>query len=397
MIPPFRSALEVKQGRLVFAASILYLAASAFGVLKVPGLELTWANLAFVLLGIAWLCSSQGTDFRPFFFLAVATALDLLFRTYQFRLEDIGYTANIGKLAVFSLVVQLLARLDSSRRSSLAVWFGVFALLSEAFALVYPTLREELYNSQPVLFDADGSQAGLIAFYRPTGLIGDPNYFAVPLVLMAMALFSERNYFWFGVAALLVAVTGSRSALVALFVPIAAMQLFRARTSLSRFSLYLLCYAAVTFLAFALNAELRGDTSESNTERAMLLRQGLENVMSLSFLQASYGQALILGIQGDLLVVHNTYLQTAVTSALLAAYLIYRTVAGMILSDNRLILAALVIEMFFLDVSSFSSFLFLFILYSQRGRSKRAIQVSHRSSASTAVEARTALFAPVVG
>jgi hypothetical protein len=100
----------------------------------------------------------------------------------------------------------------------------------------------------------------------------------------------------------------------------------------------------------------------------MLLQQGIDNVLALSFLHATYGQPLGLGIGGEALVVHNTYLQTAVTSALLSIYLIYRSLVGMIRSPDRLVLAALIIEMLFLDVSSFSSILFAFFIFSEGAR-----------------------------
>ena len=354
------------------AISALYLAASAFGVLRVPGLGLTYANLALILLGVACVWVGRFGDIRPFFYLATLMALDLLFRAYLSTMGDIGYSVNIGKMALFALIAPQLAASGTRGRSVLAITFGVAALGSELFALAYPSYREELYNSLGILAGIDDAAddaddlANLL--YRPTGLIGDPNYFAIPLVLMAAALFSLRRYGWFFAVAVLVATTGSRAAMVALFLPIAVRQLFDARTRPLRFIVYLLCCLGVFVLAVSFNELLRGDTADSNTERAMLVWQGIDNVLSLSFLHATYGQPLGLGIGGDALVVHNTYLQTAVTSALLAIYLVYRSVTGMVRSPNRLVLATLIIEMQFLDVSSFSSILFAFFIFSEGSR-----------------------------
>ena len=350
------------------AISALYLAASAFGVLRVPGLGLTYANLALILLGVACVWVGRFGDVRPFFYLATLMALDLLFRAYLSTMGDIGYSVNIGKMALFALIAPQLAASGTRGRSVLAITFGVAALGSELFALAYPSYREGLYNSQGMLTGIDDADELASLLYRPTGLIGDPNYFAIPLVLMAAALFSLRRYGWFFAVAVLVATTGSRAVMVALFLPIAVRQLFDARTRPLRFIVYLLCCLGVFVLAVSFNELLRGDTADSNTERAMLVQQGIDNVLSLSFLHATYGQPLGLGIGGDALVVHNTYLQTAVTSALLAIYLVYRSVTGMVRSPDRLVLATLIIEMLFLDLSSFSSILFAFFIFSEGSR-----------------------------
>lgn len=353
---------RTRRPKTLLIASALYLAASAFGVLRVPGIDLTYANLALVLLCVASIRAGRFVDLRPFFVLASIMALDLLFRAYQSRMSDVGYSVNIGKMAVFALLAQQLAAFDTKDRGILAVAFGVAAVASEFFALAYPTYREELYSSQVMLDDVE-NLSGLL--YRPTGLIGDPNYFAIPLVLMAAALFTRKQYAWFWVVALLVLITGSRAALVAVFVPIAVQQIFRARARPLLLLFYLISLVGIYLLAAWFNSILRGDTGDSNTERTLLLQQGINNVLSLSFLNATYGQPLGLGIGGDALVVHNTYLQTAVTSVLLAAYLLYRSVAGMLRSPHRLILAGLIIEMLFLDVSSFSSIIFAFFIFSE--------------------------------
>jgi hypothetical protein len=49
----------------VLSLSTLYLVASAFGVLRVPGLDLTYANLALILLGIACVSVGRFGDIRP--------------------------------------------------------------------------------------------------------------------------------------------------------------------------------------------------------------------------------------------------------------------------------------------------------------------------------------------
>ena len=378
------SAPERREGiNTIVIISTLYLVASAFGVLRIPGIDLTYANLALTLLTIVSVAAGRFADIRPFFFLASIMALDLLFRTYQSRMSDIGYTVNIGKMALFALLAQQIAASGTRGRGVLAMSFGVAAVCSELFALAYPSYREELYNSQIVLTDVDGVADLASLLYRPTGLIGDPNYFAVPLVLMAAALFARRRYAWFCTTVVMVAITGSRAAVVAVFLPIAVQQLFKVRTRPLHLLAYSVCLLGVSALAVWFNGMLRGDTVDSNIERALLLQQGIDNVLSLSFLRATYGQPLGLGIGGESLVVHNTYLQTAATSALLAAYLVYRSLVGLIRSPDRLVLAALIIEMVFLDVSSFSSFLFAFFIFSEGPRRwpySLAIQHSVRGS-----------------
>ena len=358
-----RPRLRSTQSLVALAA--LYLVASAFGVLRVPGLGLTYANLTLIALGFGSVWVARFGDVRPFFFLATLMALDLLFRAHLATMDDVGYSVNIGKMALFALIAPQIAALGPRARGLLAIAFGVAAVASEVFVLAYPEYRAELYNSQDMFvgMDIGDGLAGLL--YRPTGLIGDPNYFAIPLVVMAAALIARRRYGWFCAVAMLVAATGSRSALVALFVPIAVAQLFATRTQPLRFMAYLLCFAAVFVVALVFNELLRGDTTDSNAERALLVEQGIDNVLALSFLKATYGQPLVLGTGGDALVVHNTFLQTAVTSALLALYLLYRSMIGILRAPERLVLAALIIEMLFLDLSSFSSMLFVFFVFSE--------------------------------
>lgn len=388
---PYAVRQSDRTHRLLIIAA-LYLAASAFGVFRVPGIDLTYANLALVVLAIASLAAGRFSDVRPFFFLASLMAVDLLFRTYQSRMSDVGYSVNIGKMALFALLAQQLAATGKKGRGFLAISFGIAALCSEAFALAYPSYREELYSAQVMLTGVDGVEELASLLYRPTGLIGDPNYFAIPLVLMAAALFARKRFAWFGIVVVLVAVTGSRAALVAVFLPIAVQQLFRARTRPLHLLFYVVFLMGLYLLAVWFNSMLRGDTGDSNTERSLLLQQGIDNVLSLSFLRATYGQPLGLGIGGESLVVHNTYLQTAVTSALLAGYLVYRSLVGLIRSPDRLVLGALIIEMLLLDVSSFSSILFAFFIFSEGSlRWSRASDLRHVGRRTGTARAQTLL------
>lgn len=360
-----RGAEHERKPKALLVASAVYLAAGAFGILKVPGIELTYANAALLILMVCSISIGRFSDVRASFFLLGLMGLDMLFRAYQSKWAGIGYSANIGKLALFVLVAQQLRAAAPKERRLLAIVFGIAALCSEAFAIAYPAYREDLYSMQTAPVDGEDTVGVMGLLYRPTGLIGDPNYFAVPLVVMAMALYVGGRHIWFGLAALLVAITGSRSALLALFLPIVTSQLATARSRLPRFIVLLTFWILVVLVVVAANEVLRGDTSDSNRERAMLFAQGIRNLFSFTFLQSTYGEPLGLGIDGDPLVIHNTFLQTAATSFLLGGYLVYRSVAGLLQSRERLIVAAVIIEMMFLDVSSFSAIFFVFFVFSE--------------------------------
>lgn len=376
-------AIDSRKSIVLLSASALFFVASAFGVLKIPGLDITYANAALIALGLASIYAGRFGDVRPFFFLLALMALDLFFRAWQSKMQGVGYSVNIGKMALFALVAKQLTRTGSKGRHFLAVAFGVAALCSEVFVLAYPSYREDLYAVGGAIADVDGGDSIIGLSYRPTGLIGDPNYFAVPLVIMAVALYLRQRYVWFMIAALCVAATGSRAALLALFLPMVLHQLAGARSRPLSLIAVLARWTLVLLLAAWLNETLRGDTSDSNRERAMLLAQAVENVLSLSFLHSVYGEPLGMGIDGDPLVIHNTFLQTAVTSALLASYFIYRSLAGLLRSNDRLILGSVILEMLFLDISSFAAIFFGFFVFSEQSRPEPAAAVApvrHRST-----------------
>lgn len=345
--------------RWLVVTLVAYFWASAFGALTLPGTSVSYANITFVLL----LTAISGPRPREHWLMAlglfVLMAQDMIFRNFTNEWYGLGYSLNIGRLACFVLLVQQFQNLPPSVRTATLISFGVAAFASEIFVIYEPSYRLALFNARSI-----GEGFGF-EIYRPTGLIGDPNYFAVPLALMAVAAFQAKRYRWFVFACFLVLASGSRSAMIAVLLPVLLLQLSRAKERGLAVALIVITYIGIVLLAVGLNSLLReGTTSESDAERMGLLWQGLENIASFSYLTTTYGMPSGLGLDGDKLVVHNTYIQTLSTSLVLGLFLLYRTVRGLWRPTISPILLCIVIEMQFLDMSANSSFLLVFLLYS---------------------------------
>ena len=341
---------------LVMAA---YLCASAFGALAVPGTGLSYANVCFVFLLTTIGGSRSREDWGVAILLLALMVLDIIFRILLKDLSGLGYSVNIGRMAVFVLLAKQYWQLPCKIRLGLVFVFGAAAFFSEIFVIYNPEYRMALFNAESV---AEGFGFEL---YRPTGLIGDPNYFAFPLALMAVAAFQARHFKWFFVACCLMLATGSRSAVIAVLVPVMLLQMSRVKNNgLAVVGIMVGCFVVLIFAAAA-NAILRqGTTSESNAERLGLIVQSFINIATFGFLENTFGMPSALALDGERLVVHNTYLQTLSTSFSLGLFIVIRTFQGFWRKSFSPILLCVVIEMMFLDISSHSAFFMIFIMYS---------------------------------
>ncbi len=350
--------LAPAQRWFVFALGA-YFWTSAFGALTLPGVGVSYSNLAFMLLiATLWGQRSRG-DWLTALGLLVLMVQDIVFRLFTDEWYGVGYSVNIGRMAIFVLLARPYINLPAGIRANLLIAFGVAAFLSEMYVFYDPSYRMALFNAKSV-----GEGFGF-ELYRPTGLIGDPNYFAVPLALMAVSAFQVRRIGWFLFSVVLVLATGSRSAVIAVLLPVMLMQITRVRQSGRTIAAILTSYGVALVLVALLNAFLReGTTSESNAERVGLLMQGMANVLTFSFLGTTYGMPSAVALDGDRLVVHNTYIQTLSTSFFLGLFILYRSIVGLWRKRFSPILLCMVIEMLFLDMSSYSAFLLVFLLYS---------------------------------
>ena len=88
---------------LVMAA---YLCASAFGALAVPGTGLSYANVCFVFLLTTIGGSRSREDWGVAILLLALMVLDIIFRILLKDLSGLGYSVNIGRMAVFVLLAK---------------------------------------------------------------------------------------------------------------------------------------------------------------------------------------------------------------------------------------------------------------------------------------------------
>ncbi len=336
----------------------LYCWAGAYGALTIPGTSVSYANAVLPLMALMALGARPlREEWAHCLLLLMAMCLDLMFREFTMTWEAVGYSVNIGKIALFVLVASRARALPLGRLHGLAISFGIAAITSEIFALFNPEYRLALFNA-----DSVGEGFGLELF-RPTGLIGDPNYFALPVSLMAVAAYHARRYWMLALAMIFVVASGSRSAAIASLVPIFLLQMGRVADRPVRMMVIVLAYAGSAALVVVANQLLRdGTTAESNAERFGLLIQAFENIASFSFLTSTYGEPISQALDGSLLVVHNTFLQTLSTSFLLGVFYIYRSWRGFGQSATRMMFLCIFIEMFFLDLSAQSSFVLVFLL-----------------------------------
>lgn len=351
---------EAKSNFLVISIA-LFLSASAFGPVKVPGTPISLANAALVLLTAAVLrCPpSRLSAYIGALFLGMSASLDFIFRVYLDQLQDLTYSVNILKLSIFWLAAQSLTEEGGTKNYVRIVSAFAFSLIgSEIFAIFRPDLRMEVYKTTND-FAFDG-----FSLFRPTGLYGDPNYFAAPLVIAAVLAWECGRRGIFLLCLILVSLTGSRSAIIATLVPIVLAYFRQNNGTPLRAMFAVLAATLATGALFIANSALRGSTGtvESNRERLNLALQGLENISSFSFLQAVYGQPLGRGLSGEPLVVHNTFLQTTTVSFLLGAFLVWVGLRGARAKFPWAFLA-IVIEFMFLDVSAYSSLLFIFLIF----------------------------------
>jgi len=346
----------------------LYCWASAYGVLTIPGTPVTYANAVLPLLLLSGLAARPvRKEWAQCLLLLVAMLVDLMFREFTMTWDAVGYSVNIGKIALFVLVASRVRELPVVRVNGLAISFGIATITSEVFALFNPEYRMALFNADSV---AEGFGLEL---FRPTGLIGDPNYFALPVALMAVAAYDSRRYWLMILAMAFVIASGSRSAAIASLIPIFILQLGRSYNRPARMIAILLFYVMGAALVVLANQMLReGTTSESTAERLGLLLQAFQNIASFSFLESTYGQPISKALDGSFLVVHNTFLQTLSTSLMLGIFYIYRSFRGFAAAPTRMLFLSIFIEMYFLDLSAQSSFVLFFLLVSS-ARSSVAI------------------------
>lgn len=344
--------------RAVMLMLHLYLWASAFGALTLPGTGLTYANAVLPLMvAVALLARPTLEEWIQCLVICGAMVVDAAVREFTYGWDEVGYTINIGKMAIFILVASRFAPMPGRTKRGLVLSFGLAAIASEVFAVFNPDYRLALFNADRL---AEGFGLDL---FRPTGLIGDPNYFALPVCMMAVAAYQCGRRALLVLALLFVVASGSRSAAIAALVPIFLLQMARSSHRPMRMVAIALLYVGGAFAVAAANQILRDNTgSESTAERLDLLVQGVQNIASFSFLDATYGQPRAHALDGQLLVIHNTFLQTLSTSFVLGVFFLIRTLRGFLSANTVPLLLCLVIEMLFLDLSSHSGFVLLFLL-----------------------------------
>ena len=362
MNAPFQGNLSRSQLALVVAIS-LFLTASAFGPLRVPGTGLSLANAALILVAISVVFQRvEPHYFPPALLLLAAAAIDLTFRASLDQLENVSYSVNIAKLALFWIAARVVA--DIGRPGIYSRIAGVFAtalIISEVVAIVFPELRMEVYKTTND-FDFDG-----FSVFRPTGLFGDPNYFAAPIAVAAVTAWEKNRKGLFSFFLLIALLSGSRSAIIAIVIPVAVATAPVLNQRPRRSIVVSTALILVIVMFFAANSALRGDagTTDSNKERLNLAIQGLDNVANFSYLTAVYGDQLGRGLSGEPLVIHNTFLQTLTVSFMVGGFFIWVSMVGLRRKSN-LAFYAIFIELMFLDVSAYSSLLLLFFLFGVR-------------------------------
>ncbi len=339
----------------------LFLLLSIFGGISInDNINLSTLSILVLLFCIDFnsLKYSQSTTFVLIMFVFF---IELLSREYVLYVSDISMIISILKIA---LVIAVVDNFNGTKQDYIQIIYssGLLTILSEVVTLFFPALKENYY-----IDDSLGKNLGIsnnFTLLRPTGLVGDPNYFAFPIAILTVALFFEKKYVASLLCLIILVLSGSRSAILSILIAISIGSLKFNRGLIKKIIISIMVFVSM----FSLNILIRGgEANDSNIERIVNLINGIESILNFSFLNSNYGYPIGFALDGSKMVVHNFYIQTLATSFILGIFFIIRTLNAFNCNLKNPILICVITELFFLDISSHFFLIFLFLMITSNG------------------------------